>query len=50
MTAANTARPVSAARGGTRSAHDSSVAAPTSCANDAPNMLSADSSGESVAV
>ena len=38
-----------AARGGSRSAADSSVAAPITWASDAPNMLRADSSGDPVA-
>ncbi|GIF45917.1 hypothetical protein Afe04nite_04560 [Asanoa ferruginea] len=43
-----TAVSVSAARGRTRSATDSSVLAPTNSANDGPNMLRLASSGESV--
>jgi hypothetical protein len=42
-------RTVSVARGGIRSAMDSSVAAPMTWANEAPNMASADSSGDLVA-
>jgi hypothetical protein len=41
---------VVAARGGRRSAADSNVIAPASWAKEAPNMLSADSSGDRVAV
>jgi hypothetical protein len=43
-----TATAVSAARGGTRSATESTVVAPSSWANAEPNMLSADSSGDPV--
>jgi hypothetical protein len=41
--------PVIAARGRSRSAADSSVAAPTTCAREGPNMARADSSGDPVA-
>ncbi len=40
---------VIAARGGSRSAADSSTVAPSTCAKDEPNMLRADSSGDPVA-
>lgn len=40
--------PVSAARGGSRSAADSSAVAPASWAIDGPNIASADSSGDRV--
>lgn len=43
------ASPVIAARGGTRSATESSVSAPTTWANEEPNMLSAASSDDPVA-
>ncbi|GGM02552.1 hypothetical protein GCM10010129_52340 [Streptomyces fumigatiscleroticus] len=41
--------PVMAARGGSRSAPDRNSVAPSTWARDGPNMLTADSSGESVA-
>ena len=41
--------PVIAARGGSRSAADSSAVAPITWAREGPNMLRADSSGEPVA-
>ncbi len=47
--ARTTETPVRAARGGRRSAPDSRNVAPSTCGSDCPNMLSADSSGESVA-
>ena len=49
LAAKTTARPVSAALGGSRSAAESSVVAPITWARDGPNMLRADSSGEPVA-
>ncbi|MDQ1018585.1 hypothetical protein QFZ43_005134 [Streptomyces afghaniensis] len=42
-------RAVRAARGGSRSAAESSSVAPSTCTSDEPNMLTADSSGDSVA-
>lgn len=42
--------PVIVARGASRSAADSRVVAPTTWASCGPNMLTADSSGESVAL
>lgn len=49
MPAQNTsARPVIAARGGSRSAADISATAPSTWEKEAPNILSADSSGDRV--
>jgi hypothetical protein len=42
--------PVMAARGGSRSAADSSVVAPITWAREGPNMASAESRGEPVAM